>query len=87
MDKKGVYVMSTVKAVVKPVENVVSKQEDLRHVEQAILLKNALEGYHEIVNSCLLSFPEADVLQYSLTLLQADIEQRFNEVLKAVCSQ
>lgn len=87
MDKKGVYVMSTAKAVVKPVENVVPKKEDLRHVEQAISLKNALDGYNEIVNSCLLSFPEAQVLQHSLELLQADIEQRFSEVLKAVCSQ
>ena len=68
-------------------KNVVPKKEDLRHVEQAISLKNALDGYNEIVNSCLLSFPEAQVLQHSLELLQADIEQRFSEVLKAVCSQ
>lgn len=54
---------------------------------RSISLKNALDGYHEIVNQCLLSIPESGHLQYSLDLLQADIEQRFSEVLKAVCSQ
>lgn len=83
--------MSTAKAVVKPVENVVPKnepkEEDLRHVEQGILLKRAIDGYHEIVNACLLSLPDAEALDHSISLLQTDIEQRFNEVFKSLCNQ
>jgi len=82
--------MSTAKAVVKPVDTVPPKQElkeDLRHVEQGILLKRAIDGYHEIVNACLLSLPDAEALDHSIGLLQADIEQRFNEVFKSLCNR
>jgi len=89
MDKKGVICMSTAKAVVKPVvvTSETINQDVLCQVEQGILLKRALDGYNEVINACLLSFPETEHLQHSIETLQKDIAQRFDTVLKALCSQ